>query len=280
MKKSILFLTLLIIIFSSFSAVLAEGNPPLDPIDWQNWPVIPTVSERAREIYQEGIANGNDSHSFTKIADCQNIARFWMGYFDNGTYELGEEYAYLEDVIQNFKGSYERDGVATQGGYNVAAVLNPFSIPEDFIEPCETGESPVDCELRLVTPSITFISLEQNWSGKSPDKYGGYLRMILEKTIEAGSLPILITKADNIEGDHSINQMIATLAVEYDIPLWNFWAAVQELPYQGVSNDGFHLTVGDRSLMNFTDGDYMTLGVSMRNLTGLQTLDAVWQAVR
>jgi hypothetical protein len=32
--------------------------------------------------------------------------------------------------------------------------------------------------------------------------------------------------------------------------------------------------------MDFTDEDYMKRGVSMRNLTGLQTLDAVWQAVK
>ena len=280
MKKSVVIFTLFFVFLMSFSSVFAEENPPLDPADWRNWPVIPLVSARAKEIYQDGIANGSDPAVFTKIADCQNVARFWLGYFDDGTYELGEGYVYLQDTIDHFHGSFERDGASTQGGYNVAAVLNPFSIPEDFLEVCESNESPVDCELRLVNPSITFISLEQNWRGKSSEKYGDYLRMIVERTIEAGSLPILITKADNVEGDHSINQTIATIAGEYEIPLWNFWAAVQDLPYQGISNDGFHLTVGDRSLMNFSDEEYMQLGVSVRNLSGLQVLDAVWNEVK
>ena len=280
MKK--FFFIVVVLIFSSTTClpVLAQENPPLDPNDWQNWPVIPVLSDHAIALYQAGIENGNDPHVFTKIADCQNVARFFLGFFDYDTYELGDDYAYLQEVIDQFEGSFERDGASTQSGFNVAAVLTPFSVPEEYLDACEQGESPVDCEMRLVHPSITFISLEQNWSGKSPEKYGDYLRMIVEKTIEAGSLPILVTKADNVEGDHSINQMIATIAVEYDIPLWNFWAAVQDLPAHGVSEDGFHLTVGDRSLMDFTDETYMKWGVSMRNLTGLQTLDAVWQAVK
>ena len=71
------------------------------------------------------------------------------------------------------------------------------------------------------------------------------MRQIIEYSLEQGVVPILATKGDNLEGDHSINAEIAEIAVEYDIPLWNFWAALQPLPNQGHStelNDGFHLS--------------------------------------
>ena len=34
----------------------------------------------------------------------------------------------------------------------------------------------------------------------------------------------------------------AQIAYDYDVPLWNFWAAVQPLPNHGLSSDNFHLT--------------------------------------
>ena len=88
-------------------------------------------------------------------------------------------------------------------------------------------------------------------------------------------VPILATKGDNPEGDHSINAEIAKIAVDYDIPLWNLWAALQPLPNQGhetVLNDGFHLSFS----RNFFDKPKnMLSGWPWRNLTALQALDSV-----
>ena len=57
---------------------------------------------------------------------------------------------------------------------------------------------------------------------------------MIEYVIAHGAIPILSTKADNVEGDHSLNLTTARLAYEYDIPLWNFWLAVQPLPAHGM----------------------------------------------
>ena len=38
-------------------------------------------------------------------------------------------------------------------------------------------------------------------------------------------IPILSTKADDLEGNGSINATIANLAIEYNTPLWNFWSS-------------------------------------------------------
>jgi hypothetical protein len=81
---------------------------------------------------------------------------------------------------------------------------------------------------------------------------------------------------DNFEGDESINRTLARLAVEYDVPLWNLWAAVQTLPNKGMEEDAVHLTWGPT---HFNDPEIMKLGWPTRNLTAMQVLHALWQAV-
>jgi hypothetical protein len=89
-------------------------------------------------------------------------------------------------------------------------------------------------------------------------------------------VPVLSTKADNLEKDESINAIIARLAQEYDIPLWNFWAAVQGLPSAGLQPDGAHLTFASPF---FDLPDNMEHAWPVRNLTALQTLDSLWRGL-
>ncbi len=250
----------------------------LDPEDWQNWPVIPTVSASARAIYEEGLAKGNDPDRFSKVGDCQNITTFFLAAFDDpDLYILGDQYAYLQEAIDHFSGSWSRESAAVHGGMNVASVLSSFWATED--ERCESGESPLDCELRLNQPSIVLISMEESWgSNNKVENYEKYMRQIIETVIDFGALPILSTKADNIEGDYAINATNARLAYEYDLPLWNFWRAVQSLPDQGLDEGGFHLTLSGLAIPNdFSDSRNMRQGWPNRNLTALQVMDAVWR---
>jgi hypothetical protein len=137
---------------------------------------------------------------------------------------------------------------------------------------CNAGESPLDCELRTWKPSVVFVSMETWWSHKPAEEYDKYMRKVLDRIIEYGAVPIIATKADNLEGDHSINAAIAQLAYEYDIPLWNFWAALQHLPDHGLTEDGFHLTFARNF---FDDPVRMQNAWPWRNLTALQSLDSV-----
>jgi hypothetical protein len=158
-------------------------------------------------------------------------------------------------------------------GFNVAAVLSPLRADP---KQCEKGETPLACEIRLNHPSVILVSMETNFNLQTATKYGGYMRQIVEYSISQGVVPILATKADNLEGDHSINAEIAEIANEYDIPLWNFWAAVHNLPNQGFDpslNDGFHLSLGKNYY--FDDPKNMKHAWPVRNLTALQALDAV-----
>ena len=234
-------------------------------------PAVPTsISTSMREVYQQGLALGNDPTHFSVIGDCQNVSSYFLSVFDNpGDFSLGDEFAYLQPTIDYYQGSYSRQSLAVKGGYNVAAILSPLRA--DPIA-CNNSESPLDCELRVWRPSIVFVSMETWWSEKPEEEYDKYMRRVIERILETGAVPIIATKADNLEGYHGINATIAQIAYDYNIPLWNFWAAVQPLPNHGLLSDGFYLTFARNF---FDDPDRMESAWPWRNLTALQTLDTV-----
>jgi hypothetical protein len=235
------------------------------PEDWKKWPIVPEPTSRVYEIYAKGQELGRDPHHFSKIGDCQSVKDAFMGLFDKpGWYKLRPGREHLQASIDWFSGSYDRDGMGVKGGYNAAAVLSPL-----WADPtvCEPGENPVECEIREWNPSFAIVSLEVWWEGRTPEGYEKYMRIIIEDLIAHGVVPILSTKADNVEGDHSLNLTTAKLAYEYNIPLWNFWSAAQELPYQGMDmerNDGFHIS---------------TLAWTTRSFTALESLARMWEGV-
>ncbi len=251
---------------------VAPGSPQpvTPPADFQpDEPVIPTLSATARAIYQRGLQMGNNPRAFSKIGDCQSVVPYFLAAFDYGLYTLGP-YANLQPAIDNFSGSWSRDSVTSNRGFNVATVFVPvWSDPKR----CLPNESPLECEFRLNRPSLAIITMETWWGG-DPAGYESYLRAIIEFSIAHGTVPILGTKADNIEGDGSINQVIVKLAKEYDVPLWNYWAAAQPLPSHGLIFDGFHLTWARNY---FDQPDVMQNAWPWRNLTALQAIDAVWR---
>lgn len=238
-------------------------EPRKDPKYWAEWPLIPTVSARAREIYALGQQLGNDPHSFTTIGDCQSEPSVFMGIYDTDRYFLGEGYEYLEETIRQFKGSFQRDSVTVKDGMSVASVLSPAWADT---ERCESGETPLECEIRLHRPVIAFINLGTNWQGGDDVKHEAYMRQVVDILIENGVVPVISTKGDNLEGDHRLNRSMARVAYDYDLPLWNFWRSLRDLPGKGID--------GTRT------GGYLTTEAwARRSFTGLQALDAVWRGL-
>jgi hypothetical protein len=193
------------------------------------------------------------------------------------------KYSSLQETIDWFSGSFAWSSQAARDAMRAEALFSPL-----YADPkaCLPGEGPLACEYRLRNPSIAIISMEQTWAPNIDlERYARYMREAIETTISLGIVPILATKADNLEGDHQINAIIAQLAWEYEIPLWNFWAAVQPLSNHGLVSktptgevDLYHLTSGNN--YNFSAPDSQWTGWTMRNLTVLQTLDAVWRGLK
>ncbi len=244
----------------------ATPDTRLKPDQWRDWPYIPTLSPRAIEIYKQGLAMGTDPHAFSVVGDCQSLAGVFLGMYDNPYgYHLDPAYGYLKDTIAYFKGSFGRQGVASRGGFTAATILSPLQADPEV---CKPGETPLTCEFRIHNPSILIITLEVG-SPSIVQHYEMYLRQILDESIAHGVLPVLATKADVAElgnGVHVINPIIAKLAYEYDLPLWNFWRSAQPLPNHGIdpTRDGFHLNQD---------------GYNLKSFVALQTLDAIRRAV-
>jgi hypothetical protein len=243
--------------------------------DWKTLPVVPAgVSDTVLAIYQRGVKLGNKPDAFSKVGDCETSAYWFMGDFDAGTkyYSLGDYEADLKPVIDYYHGSFDRRSLAAKPAFTAASVLsNLWADPEK----CQKNESALACEYRLNKPSVALIMLGTN-DVPHKENFEPNMRKVIEFTIQQGIIPVLATKPDNLEKDGSLNATIARLAAEYDIPLWNFWASLQNLPKKGLQDDGAHLTVGPN---NFSDKNALMTAWTQRNLTGLQILKVIMDSV-
>ena len=239
-------------------------NRPL-PEEWKTWPVIPVLSPAMHEVYQLGITIGNRPEAFSKVGDCQIIPEVFLGLYDDIFYSLPEGQEHLQDTLDHFSGSFAREGMALKGGFVFPTIFSPLRADASI---CDPGETPFECELRVHQPTFVLISMEFRYEGRTAETHEKYMRQSVEYALARGIIPIVATKADNFEGDHSLNLMTAQIANEYDLPLWNYWRAVQYLPDHGIDWErdsyGFHVT---------------TDAWSVRSHSFLRVLDSLWEEV-
>jgi hypothetical protein len=236
---------------------------PFDTNAWKEQPVIPKVDTSIRAIYQYGQKLGNDPHAFSIFGDCQERPADFFGVFETDPSVVADLSPELQETVANFQGSFNRESPTAQDGTTPGALLwNQWHRGEYG---CSLAETPVECELRIHKPSFVIIQIGTHFESRNTE----YLRKVILQLMDAGVVPILATKADNREKDERINRDMWNLASEYDLPLWNFWAAVSDLPNRGL------YTRSDRPLQ----GDiYLTEDASLRHrMTGLEALDAVWR---
>ena len=257
----------------------AEPSPtPLpDPAAWKTWPELPeSVSPEIKALYFEGISEGNDPNRFSKVGDSNTVMPSFFGCFDSGIdtgYVLGP-YEYLQETIEHFQWSFSRYTRAAKNGAT-AYDMDVYHWYDDDV--CWPYESALNCEYRLFTPSIAFIGFGTNDALLGIDLYEEHLRSLVEKTLARKIVPILFTKADDIEGDGSFNTVTAKIAQEFGVPLWNLWRPMSALPNNGLRPGDVHPTADEVSLCNFAGDDLQHYGWTVRNLSALKALDRVWR---
>ena len=247
------------------------------PEDWRDWPELPErIMPEIKALYFEGIEEGNDPSRFSKVGDSNTVMPSFLGCYDSGKgvgYELGP-YEHLQEVIDQFQWSFSRYTRAAKNGAT-AYDMDVYHWYDDDI--CWPYESALSCEYRLFTPSIAFIGFGTNDALLGIDLYEEHLRSLVEKTLSRKIVPILFTKADDLEGDGSFNAVTAGIAAEYNVPLWNLWKAMSQLPNNGLRPGDVHPTSNDISLCNFAGTDPENYGWTVRNLSALKALDRVWR---
>ena len=251
--------------------------PMPDPADWQNWPELPEfVFPEIKAMYLEGISEGNDPNRFSKIGDSNTMMPSFLGCFDSGVdtgYVLGP-YAYLQEAIDQFQWSFARNSRAARNGAT-AYDMDVYHWYEDDV--CWPYESALSCEYRLFTPSVAFIGFGTNDALYDISRYEEHLRSLVEKTLSRKIVPILYSKADDLEGNGSFNEAAARIANECHVPFWNLWKPMSALPNNGLRTGDVHPTANNISLCNFANDDLEQYGWTVRNLSSLRALDRVWR---
>ena len=240
--------------------------PERDPAEWKTWSVVPEfVDPSLQKVYERGQELGNDPHAFSLFGDCQARPGEFFGAFATDTELVNSLSPELQKLVTYFQGSFNRESPTAQDGTTPGSLL--WNQWHGGKYGCSFAETPVECELRIHRPAFVIIQIGTHFESRNTE----YLRKVILQLMDAGVVPILATKADNREKDERINRDMAMLAVEYDLPLWNFWAALSDLPDRGLY------------IMKGREGQgpvYLNEDAAVRHrLTGLEALNVVWRAV-
>jgi hypothetical protein len=247
------------------------------------------VGERALEIFHRGQALGNRANIFSKVGDSITLSAAFFNPIGAGAYSL-HDHAGLQPVIDFYSSgiargttnSFVTPPLAAKVGWRARAVLSPNASDPAL---CAPGEAPLACEYRLVRPAVALIMLGTNDVPYTPgDEFESDLRRILDFSIDSGVVPVLSTipplYRTGLEGRaEELNLIIVRLAREYEVPLWDYYAALQGLPGAGMAADGVHPNWAPAGHSADFSPDYLKYGMVVRNLTGLYALDAVWRNI-
>lgn len=251
-------------------------------VEFSEYPYISGVgSARVYEIFLTGQALGNRGNIFAKVGDSITRDARFLTPIDEGRYNLHEEYGYLEAVIKHF--SFANESVAAVNGWKAESVL--YGSPQ-IKGVCRRGEAPLACEYRVSRPAIAVIMLGTNdaASGTSLASYEKSMREVVEISAGYGVIPILTTIPPiNRKTSFSVaryNQVIWRVVAEFEVPLIDYWAALQELPGYGLSSDGVHPWAPYSGAADFSLKNLTTAGITVRNLLTLQALDEVWHFIQ
>lgn len=227
--------------------------------------------ENVRAIFAAGQALGRNPRTFSKLGDSVVLTDHYLTRFDNGFYNLGEQYAYLQPTIDYFAGSFKRYGVASRVGLHAWSILDPLWADKEW---CLPNEDMLACEIRLNNPAFLLVRMGSNDNGRG-DVFEENMRLAIEYAIGQGVVPIIVTKADRFEGDDRNNTIFRTIAADYQLPLLDFDRVATSLANGGLSGDFVHLTMGPSN--DFTQPNVMDKGYPVHDLVVLMMLDQVRQ---
>jgi hypothetical protein len=121
-------------------------------------------------------------------------------------------------------------------------------------------------------------------SATPPDQYRSNLQRIVQTSIDMGVIPVISTIPKRVGFDGpvaTVNQIVTETARGFDIPLWDYGSTMQNIPQNGLLDDGVHpnFPPGDFSAAADFNAVNLQYGYVIRNVTALYVLDAVWRQV-
>ncbi len=283
---------------------LMVGAAPAYAAGLRTTPVIPPLAgntgEHVREVFATGLALGNEPDVFAKVGDSitesgsflQDLACSepawgrWSALGDTrGYFGLHTFPGTYTSVWCGRANSFSRASAVAVSGWDAAdALAAPMHDPP---KGC-AGLSALACEYRLLHPSVALVMYGTNdLESFSADAYQANLAAIVERSLEAGVIPVLSTippRTDRRGRNRRVvrfNRRVLEVADDYRVPLWNYWRSLQgpRLVNHGVSDDGIHpnLYGGCEPPLGCRPIDFtrrgLRYGYNRRNLGALRVLD-------
>ena len=256
------------------------ATPPVIPDERTDYPALwlgDAVLNRARAIYQRGQAQGNNPNSLIKIGESNTAGTVYMCTFHYGNYDLGP-FADLQAIVDRFNstGSFCHYDYTARTGFATANLLDDqWAIEAE----CQAGETPLQCGNRIYNPSYALIYLGIADMGfYTEQQFRQNLLTLIEYLSDNGVIPILSTypMADTFNDGKPqyFNAVIREVAASENIPLMDVRSALYNYNNRGTGPDGYHLSVRDVNVTNFT-GDELEYGRTLRELLTLQMLQAL-----
>ena len=274
---------------ATFTVTVSSAPPSFDLMAYPVVPQIPdSMAAMLRQLYGSAVTNfGTQAGVFAKVGDDAMDSPNFMAPFAVSGYDLGG-FGNLQATIDFYAAtpvrpaldpainSFNVDSVAANDGWGI----EDLSGPAPGGAPCDAvgAGTRLECEYMISRPSIALISFSaENVTYLPAEQFRSELQtLVFESMSGYGVIPVLATIP--ADGNHSTealaeyNRAIVEVASESDVPLWNLWRAMQE---RGISDP---FSVAPQGAGNLTDAA-LSYGYNMRNLTALQTLQAVRQAV-
>jgi len=262
------------------------GAPQPNP---NGYNTVSGITAHARQIFAQGQRLGNRANIFSKVGDSITVSPVFLSPIGNGYYNL-RDYAALQPVIDYFSAqpargdnnSFNNPSLAAKVGWRALAELSPADADP---AQCQADEGPLACEYRMVKPSVALIMLGTNdVVSTSDEQFEANMRKVLDLTIARGIVPVLSTIPPlfrtGLDGrSEQLNVIIVKLARAYDIPLWDYWSALQVLQNSGMGTDGVHPSWAPAGHGADFTPDNLQYGMVVRNLTALYALDDIWRQV-
>ncbi|MCS7087621.1 MAG: hypothetical protein NZL91_02830 [Thermoflexales bacterium] len=267
---------------SQVPAVKLTFPPAVRNTNTHPLPTWITMTVRGRLIYQQAVKAGRNPRLFTVAGDSNSAWERSIGRIAAGSFDLSR-HAHLNPIIARFDPSFAHVSLAVRGGIGAVHMFDPAYAPSP---PCLPTEGMFVCELRRSNASIVFIQLGTGDSFAWRE-FEANLRRMINHAITQAVLPVLVTKADEMESIHGgaslhfINDTIRRVAREEQLPIADFYIATRALPT--VPNPDLpHRPFTQNGLVDEW-GYYFHLseeGFALRILTHLWVLDALTRGLK
>lgn len=244
--------------------------------------IVSGITAHAREIFLKGQKLGNRANVLSKVGDSLTATPMFLTPFGSGQYDLADYSNQLSDVVSYFKGSLANASQAAGNGWGADRIIQPGYSNPGFCG----NDTPLVCEYKHNKPSVALILIGTNDSGGvEPAVFAANLRRIVEISIDMGVIPVLTTippkRVDDWNNARVIewNNIIRATARQYDIPLLDYWYAMQRAPNQGIGPDGIHPSEPPGGATGVLSAANLAYGQTIHNLVALLMLDALWHQV-